>query len=78
MTTEQIIRFAESRPFEPFTLLLGNGRELTIMHPEMATIGQAGLILYVMHPNRQIEVVDTALIVSVRTVYAADPDSWIR
>ena len=78
MTTAYMIQLFERQPFEPYSLLLVNGRELHVQHPEMAPLGNAAMILYVVHPAGQIEVIDTALIVSVRTIYPADHAAWIR
>jgi hypothetical protein len=76
VTTEQIIRFFDQRPFEPFSFTLVNGREIQALHPEQISVGRHGSIVFFFHPTRQIEVIDTSLIVSIRTVYAADFSSW--
>lgn len=76
MTTEHIIRFFMQRPFEAFTLNLVDGRELHVHHPEFAQLEQFAVVVTVLLPTRQVEVVDTSLIVSIRTIYASDSAAW--
>jgi hypothetical protein len=78
MTTEMMVRFFQQRPFEPFTLILANGREHQINHLEQAAVGRSALVVYIFHPTRQIEAIDTAMIVSIRTICPADMDVWTR
>ncbi len=61
MTTIQVVRFFEQRPFEPFTMVLVDGREFHVRHPEIATLAQAALVVNYIHPTRQVEVIDTAV-----------------
>jgi hypothetical protein len=35
MTSEQLERFHRVRPFVPFSIYLGDGREIRVDHPEM-------------------------------------------
>jgi len=35
MTTEQLERFHKTRPFIPFSIFVGDGREIRVDHPEM-------------------------------------------
>ncbi len=76
MTAEYVIRFFMQRPFEAFTMVLTDGREIHIPHREFAEIEQYAVTVLVVLPTRQVEVVDTSLIVSLRTIYASDPAAW--
>jgi hypothetical protein len=76
MTAEHLIRFVMQCPFEAFTLNLADGRELQIRRPEFAILGEYAAVITVILPTRQIEVVDTSQIVSIRTIYATDPAAW--
>ena len=71
MTTNVMTRYAEQRPFEPFTMILANGREIHVPHSDFVTTGPSVLTVYVLVPNGQLEIVDTALIVSIRTFHPA-------
>ena len=76
MTTEYIMRIFDARPFVPFMLIMANGREITVSHPELTVIGEYALTVSVIHPSRQVEVIDSALIVSVRTLYPVPHNIW--
>jgi hypothetical protein len=76
MTTDHAIRFFLQEPFEPFTLCLSDGREFHVPHLRIATIGEYGEVVYFTLPTRQVEVIDTALIVSIRTIYSSDVTKW--
>ena len=39
-------------------------------------VGQAAQTVTYVHPNGQIEIVDAAMVVSIRTIYAADLSSY--
>jgi hypothetical protein len=76
MTTAQVVPFFNARPFVPFTFTLVDGREIHVMRPEQVSIGRYALIVAFRHPTRQLEVFDIDHIVSLRTVFAADPNFW--
>ena len=72
MTSEHLTRFVQQRPFEPFTFVTVDGREIQVRHPEHVSMGQHALSVTCTHPTGQIEIIDANLIVSIRTLYAAD------
>jgi hypothetical protein len=76
MTSALLTRFVEQRPFEPFTLVTADGRDFHVPHPEYVSLGGHVLSVMYLHPNGQVEFIDAALVVSVRTVYAADVGSY--
>lgn len=76
MTTAYVVRFFEQLPFEPFTMLLANGREHVVLHSEFISVGEHALVVFVVHPTEQVEVIDTSLIVSFRTIYASENPNW--
>ena len=61
MTTEYVVRFFDREPFEPFTVTLVDGRELHVLHPESAQIGEHVLVILLIHPTDQVEVFDNAI-----------------
>jgi hypothetical protein len=61
----------ENRPFEPFIVFVADGRELRIVHPEMASTGRALLTLHIVLEGGQIEVLDASFITALRTVHAS-------
>jgi hypothetical protein len=76
VTIEETIKWFEQRPFEPFTVVLINNREFLVPHPEYATLGLYGAVVYVFHPVGQIEVIDASLILSFRTLYKSQISSF--
>lgn len=78
MTTAQLVLFFDQEPFEAFILITADGRELHVLHPEMAYLTRAALSVLYFHPSRQIEVIDPSLIVTLRTKYPSDPANWTR
>jgi len=76
VTSEHAIRFFMQRPFQPFMMCLVDGRELHVPHLEFAVIGKHAAVVYVTLPTRQIGIVDTSLIISLRTIYASDLANW--
>jgi len=72
MTSPWLTRFVVQQPFEPFTMIVADGRELHVPHPEQASLGDYATTLIYMHPTGQVEVVAAALIVSIRTIRPAD------
>ena len=78
MTWQPLARFFMQQPFEPFTMVLANGREIHVNHPELAGVNAPDGIVFWQHPSGQIEVIDPALIVSVRTIYASNIADFSR
>ena len=78
MTTEWIPRFVFARPFEPFSVLLCDGREVQVHRPDHVAVGEHLLTLCVFHPSAQVEVIDTGLIVSIRTLRRATFSTFFR
>ena len=78
MTTDQLIAFVEGRPFTPFTLALVDGRELHVLHPELINLGLFAAYAAIVLPTSQVEIIDTSMIVSIRTVYPVDPAAFMQ
>ena len=76
MTTALLTRFVTQRPFEPFTLVTADGRELHARHPEHVSLGTAAMSVVYIHPTGQLEFLDTDLVVSIRTIYPAEFDVY--
>ncbi len=72
MTTAMLARSFMQAPFEPFTLVLSNGRELHVHQPEFTDVDGRAQVVVFQHPSGQVEIVDPTLIVSIRTIYGGD------
>ena len=72
MTPQPLARFFLQRPFEPFTMVLVDGRELHVSHPEFADADAQAETVAFQHPSGQVEVIDPRLILPMRTIYSAN------
>lgn len=72
MTSEDLPRFVEVPPFEPFVAHLADGQEIIVPHREMVSAGCFGLSVRLLLDSGQVEVVDGALICSMRAIHASD------
>jgi len=72
MTTDQLRRVHNTRPFIPFFIHLADSRGLKVVHPENLAFYGAGRTISVVH-GAQTEVVDLLLVVSLRL--ASDDES---
>jgi hypothetical protein len=64
MTSEQMFSVMRKRPFRPFTLKTGGGREITVTHSEAVAYG-GGRTAVVVLPNDHFEVLDLLLVESI-------------
>jgi hypothetical protein len=65
MTTEQLRRVHNTRPFVPFFLHSADGRALRVNHPENLAFNGAGRTVNVVTGDES-EIVDLLLIASIR------------
>ena len=47
MTTQEIQRLMAERPFEPFRILVADGRHFDVRHPENLALGSKGRLIAV-------------------------------
>ena len=66
MTIEQIRKAYQARPFKPFTLRTGGGREYYVPHPEFMLINAPGrTIIVVDQEDGAAELIDLLLVESL-------------
>jgi hypothetical protein len=65
MTSEQLRRYLEVAPFQPFRVHMPNGRCADVPHPEFMHVFAGGRFASVVHPDETIEVTDVFLITSI-------------
>jgi hypothetical protein len=53
----------QSRPFEPFSLRLADGRDLSVTHPEAVALGRRRIV--VVNPDDSWSVIEPLLVVSL-------------
>ena len=78
MTSSQLALFFMRQPFQPITLFLADGRAFAIRQPDFATVGRAGLGVWILDPSGEIEMIDASLICSIRTIGPVDLDQFAR
>ena len=78
MTASQLSLFFMRQPFQPVTLFLVDGRTFPIPQLDFAGLDQAGLGIWIYDQNGEIEIVDAALISSIRTIGPVDMDQFLR
>ena len=76
MTSDYITRFFQQRPFVPFVMYLADGRERQVPHSDFIAIGEHIAVVLFHHPDGQVEVIDSNLIVSFCTVQPSDFEFW--
>jgi hypothetical protein len=67
MTTEQIRRLYDAKPFSPFVLHLADSREIPVPHRDFILISPSGRTVVVTHDDNTFEVIDLLLVTSVAT-----------
>lgn len=72
MTSADMVLFAEQRAFVPFTMILANGREVHVPHAEFLITRNSVQSVHVIIPTGQLEIIDVALVVSIRAFYPAE------
>lgn len=65
MTSVKVREFHAARPFQPFTLYLGDARELTVRHPEMLAMSPSGRTAAVYGPKDRLDVIDLLLVTGI-------------
>jgi hypothetical protein len=67
MTTEQLRKMHQARPFHPFDIRMADGRSLPVPHPELLAIIPPGRTIVVGLPDGTCEIVDLLLVTSLKT-----------
>jgi hypothetical protein len=62
MTTEALHRVHTTRPFQPFSLRLGDGQALKVDHPEMLAYAPGRRTAVVYRKDGSFEIVDLLLV----------------
>jgi hypothetical protein len=73
MTSEQIRKLHQAKPFQPFTLNLADGRAVHVAHPELLFQTQGGRTILVNTHDENVEIIDLLLMTSITMGSAAPP-----
>jgi hypothetical protein len=66
MTTDQLNKMHQARPFQPFDIHLADGRSLPVDHPEFLAVTPPGRTIGVGLRDGTIEIVDLLLVTSLK------------
>lgn len=66
MTTDQIRKFHQAKPFQPFEIDLAEGRSFSVEHPELLALSSGGRTIAVGVPDGTIEIIDLLLVTSLK------------
>ena len=73
MSSQQLLAFAQSRPFIPYEAVMVGGRTIIVRHPEYAVAAFAGAGLWLIDDQGYVEAIDAGLILAIRTLNPTDP-----
>lgn len=62
MTIDQLRRFYDAKPFQPFVIHLADGREIPIEHREFIMAAPSGRTVSVYQPDDTLNVIDLLLV----------------
>jgi hypothetical protein len=68
MTTEQLRRVHQAKPFRPFEVHVADGRAIRVDHPELLTFSPPGRTFRVFDGSNSEEVIDLLLVTSLKTL----------
>ena len=67
MTIQEIRRIHSAQPFEPFKVLVADGRTYMVRHPEFMAQSQNGRMIYITTANESLVALDLLLVTDVET-----------
>ncbi|MEL7088783.1 MAG: hypothetical protein AAGL98_10145 [Planctomycetota bacterium] len=68
MTTVQLKKYVQAKPFKPFTIHLADGRAMMVSHPELISISPGGRTVGVWTHEDAIETIDLLLVTSLAEI----------
>jgi hypothetical protein len=66
VTAETVINRQNAVPFKSYWIMLADGRELFVDHPDFATVSEADDSITIFDNTGGVEIVDLALVVSLQ------------
>lgn len=78
MTSELLVPWLFEEPFQPFVLFLADGPRIEVPHPEFAILAKSALGVWRLHETGEFEIVDAALITSIRSIGSGNMNQFIR
>jgi len=66
MTAIEVLRFKNAAPYQPFEMLLADGRALPIPHPDFISVREEDELVWLYGLAGGLESIDLMLVVSLR------------
>lgn len=66
MTIEEVRRFFNAQPFQPFTIYLADGRQFPVVSREFMAMSPLGRTVVVYQSNGMFDVIDLLLVTSLQ------------
>jgi hypothetical protein len=67
MTKEALAKAIQRQPFQPFTLRLADGTEVSVPHRDFISMHPTGRTVIVYGEDEDLEILDVMLVTSLRT-----------
>ena len=72
MTVEHFPSALNAQPFRPFVMHLADGREIPVVHPELAVASSTGRTTVVVQPDDTFNIIDLLLVTDLKYREHAD------
>ena len=66
MTRDEIRKALKAQPFQPFTMILADGREILAHHPEYMIVPPVGRTACVWQKNGELDIIDIIMVTDLK------------
>ena len=73
MRPQDILKYVQRRPFQPFRLCLSDGRSFEVRHPEMAMVGRSAVTLGIPVPEEAKPIYDHQIDCAIMLITTLEP-----
>jgi len=73
MRPQDILKYLQRTPFQPFRLCLSDGRSFEIRHPEMAMVGRSAVIIGVPDPEEEEPIYERSFDCAIMHIASLEP-----
>ncbi len=73
MGPQDILKYLQRRPFQPFRLSLSDGRSFEVRHPEMAMVGRSSVIVGILDPEEDDPIYERSIDCAIMHITTLEP-----
>ncbi len=73
MRPQDILKYLQRTPFQPFRLCLSDGRSFEVRHPEMAMVGRSAVIIGLPDPKEEEPIYQRSFDCSIMRITSLEP-----